>query len=114
MFLIGHKLEMLRIHAELIKADVMNLPPPGPIWARLNRNGSVRFGPSNPVGVFWFAATRETDCRVAALAGTASVPFPARGYGVDGVFAFQARGSTESSSSGSHVLCPHPARRPEG
>jgi transposase len=51
-----------------------------------------------PVDVAVIAAAKRKndwiDCRVAALAGTASVPHPAIVYRVDGVFAFQARGST--------------------
>ena len=96
MLLLGHKLEMLVIHTAPIEAEVMYLPPPGTIRAGRKRYGSVRFRPRNPVGVFWRTATRKRDRGVAALARKASVPVKATGNEVDGVFAFQARGSTYS------------------
>ena len=104
VFLLGNKLNMIRIHAVLIEAAVMVLPPPGAIWRGVDRNRSIHFGPSNLVGVFRLATTSSSDCRVEARAGATSVPLPAIGYGVDGVFAFQARGSTYSSSFRSHGL----------
>lgn len=88
VFLLGNKLNMIRIHAVLIEAEVMVLPPPGAVWRRLNWNRPIHFGPSNLVGVFRLATTSSSDCRVEAWAGPASVPLPAIGYGVDGKFAF--------------------------
>ena len=79
---------MLWIHAESIEADVVYLPPQGTVRTGLKGNGSIHFGPSNPVGVFWVIATSESNCWVATLGGKASVPVKARGYRVDGVFAF--------------------------
>jgi hypothetical protein len=61
VLLLAQKLEMLRIHAAPIEAEVIYLPPVGTIWTGLDRNGSVRFGASNPVGVFWLTASGESD-----------------------------------------------------
>ena len=93
VLLLGQKLEMLWIHTVLIEAQVMYLPPQGTVRTGRERNRSIRFRPGNSVGIFCPTITRERDCRVAALAGTASSPVPARGYEVDCVFAVHAGGS---------------------
>src|ERR1039458_6752142 len=104
---------MLWIHAESIEAEVMYLPLQRTVWTGLNGNGSIHFGPCNPVCVFRPAGNGKRDGGVASLARKASVPVKAGGYGVDGVFALQTRGSTYSGTFYWHVFCPLPARRPE-
>jgi hypothetical protein len=113
VLLLGHKLDMTGIDAVLIEAAVMELPPPGAIRTGLKGNGPIPSGPCNSVGVFWLTAASASDRRIATLARTASVPIPASGCGVDGVFAFQTGGSTYSGTFYWHVSCPLPARRPE-
>jgi hypothetical protein len=113
VLLLGQKLEMLGIHALRIETEVMYLPLQGTVWTGLNGNGSIHFGPCNPVCVFCPTATGKRDCGIAALARKASVPVKAGGYGVDGVFAFQTGGSTYSGTFYWHLHFPLPARRPE-